>query len=52
MGRGYVLTVMEIDEHEHVDEEIRSASNYLCEIITAVWSGKCKDLLVQGWINL
>lgn len=52
MGRGYVLTIMEIDEHEHVDEEIRSASNYSCEIIRAVWFGKCKDFLAQGWINL
>ena len=33
MGRRYVLTIMEADEHEHVDEEKASPTNKLA----AVW---------------
>ena len=33
MGRGYVLTVMEVDEHEHDDEEKAPPTKKLA----AVW---------------
>ena len=48
MGRGYVLTIMEVDKREHVNEEKVPPTKKLA----AVWTiSSLSDCHILGWLE-